>query len=296
METISTIIPTYNAERFLRETIDSVLAQTHRTQEIIVIDDGSTDTTSDILAEYSGKIRILKQKNAGSASACNLGAKEASGQYLAFIDADDVWLPQKLEVQLNQCSQFKMSYSDSTHFGEGCYIEVVKSKVSPQYSGRILKKLLLGNFITASSVVIDRELFLRHGGFDESYECLQDWALWLKIAAETEIGWVSEPLVKYRIHGQAKSRKVARTLPAHLRVLSEAFEPGGVASQLQAVRNEAYANAYLCVAYEALRAGDGWMATKCSLSSLLKSPTTEACKRAIKGFLMTLRLISKTSV
>jgi len=102
MAPISVIIPTYNHCRFLVSAIDSALSQTLKPSEVIVVDDGSTDETSNLLNAYEGKIRVVRQKNQGVAAARNRGAEIATGEYLAFLDADDLWLPRKLEMQLNR--------------------------------------------------------------------------------------------------------------------------------------------------------------------------------------------------
>ncbi len=188
MTTVSVIIPAYNAERFLRETVDSALNQTYRDTEVLVIDDGSTDETPGILDAYGDRIRVLRQANQGRAAACNAGVETARGEWIAFLDADDLWLPEKLERQMGECSQFAISHTNSFFFGEQFPEDVLKTSVTPQYGGWVLELLLLDNFVTCSSVMIRREVYRDHGGFDPTFRSFEDWPLWLKVCAEHELG------------------------------------------------------------------------------------------------------------
>ncbi|MBN1912735.1 MAG: glycosyltransferase family 2 protein [Pirellulales bacterium] len=272
---ISVVIPAYNASRHIHETLDSVLAQTFTDYEIIVIDDGSTDHTPEILKQYGANITVVRQTNRGRAAACNAGVRIARGEWIALVDADDVWLPEKLEQQVVECGNYAMSYTDSVTFGENCE-EVVKSLVTPAYSGYVVGELLLGNFITGSSVVIRKDVFLEEGGFDESYCCVQDWPLWLKICAKHELGYLAEPVVRYRIHDEATSANARRTVMTRNRVLREAFGPGGVGEPYRHLRRAAYANSYLVGVHYAGMAGNGGFATSCALHAVLAQPTRQA--------------------
>ena len=285
--TISVIIPAHNAAATIGETLDSVFAQTHAPDEVIVVDDGSADETSAILDGYDHRLRVIRQGQTGRAAACNRGAKEARSRLIAFLDADDVWLPGKLERQLTECADAVLSYTNSTYFGEMVAKEIVKDDLTPQPSGDVLEALLLGNFITGSSVVVRRDVFLECGGFDESYDCVQDWPLWLRICSQHQLGYVAEPLVRYRVHRAATTMKVRRTLPAHLRVLNEAFAPDGPAAHLGHLREQAIAHAYQCVGFYASEAGDGPLTIRCAVASRRKSPMSVSnWKRLVKGGLL----------
>jgi glycosyltransferase involved in cell wall biosynthesis len=179
---VSVIIPTYNAGALIAQTLDSVLAQTYQPHEIVVIDDGSTDDTGRVLGAYEGRLRILEQENAGVARARNRGIESATGDWLAFVDADDLWRTDKLEIQIRSLSNQRWSHTNSLYFGHNQDGRTSRSDLVPQYGGWVHDRLIVANFITTSTVLIEKSLFLEHGGFDESMEVLEDGKLWIQIA------------------------------------------------------------------------------------------------------------------
>jgi glycosyltransferase involved in cell wall biosynthesis len=272
MDLVSIIIPAYNAETYLRETLSSALAQTYTNCEIIVVDDGSKDSTLDMLEEYGDRIRVVRQQNRGSACARNAGVAVARGHWIAFLDADDIWLSDKISKQIASCGDYAISHTDSVCFGEGLEHEILRSSFEPPYSGHVLKQLLVINFITNSTVMVRRDVFNRFGGFDESYITCEDWALWLRICAEHEIGYLAEPVVRYRFHRKSKSTMSRRTLNARLRILDEAFGAGGVGVELSQMRAPALASAYQVTSHFAADAGDWKFALSCAANSIRYRP------------------------
>lgn len=132
---VSVIIPTYNLARYINETVDSVLGQTYKNYEIIIVDDGSTDNTKEALSEYGGKITYIFQENQGVSAARNKGIKEAKGEYIAFLDADDLWLKDKLELQIglmNSNPEVAMIFTDGESFNEEGLIKA-SLRHSPKY-------------------------------------------------------------------------------------------------------------------------------------------------------------------
>ncbi len=151
MARVSIIVPAYNAESFIEATIRSALAQTHADVEVIVVDDGSTDATRDRLREFGDRIVVHRQANKGVAAARNRGALAAAGDWLAFLDSDDLWLPDKVERQLAAAAG-PMIYTDRYNIGTRGDLPELQSCVTPLHEGDIFLRLLLeGNFITASS-------------------------------------------------------------------------------------------------------------------------------------------------
>lgn len=287
MDLISIIIPAYNAEKYLRETLDSALAQTYPNYEVIVVDDGSTDGTNDILDEYGTRIRVAHQANGGSAAACNTGVAVAKGKWVCFLDADDIWLPNKLVVQAQHGGRYIISHTDSVCFGATLPQEVRRSSFEPLYAGQILDKLMIVNFITKSTVMMRRDVYNEYGGFDESYEACEDWPFWIKVCADHELGYIPEPLVRYRVHAKSKSMKSRRTLPARLRILEEAFSAGGVAHALAHLRPRSLASAYQVSCHFALEAGDWRYAYHCGLNALRYAPfVSSTWKNLVKASLM----------
>lgn len=223
---VSVVIPTYNAGRYIREAVESVIQQTYGVVEIIVVDDGSTDATTAVLKPYidSRAIIYVKQENGGSMRARNVGVQYATGEFIAFLDADDVWMPEKLEKQMvlfthDVCLVYsgRLLLDDQGHLTD--------SREIPR-RGHVLKDLLRNNFITNSSVVVRRSILEKVGHFNEAANVygLEDYDLWLRIVPHCAIDYVDLPLVKYRIHADQISTRsytqVVRNLFAlHFRLL-----------------------------------------------------------------------------
>jgi glycosyltransferase involved in cell wall biosynthesis len=206
--TISVVIPAYNSEPFIAEAIESVLAQTVPPDEVIVVDDGSTDGTADALQRFGSRVQLLQQANKGPSAARNRGASAARGTWLAFIDADDTWLPTKLQRQLEIASaeKVKMVYTDRFNIGNKGALPDVQSEVQRLYRGDVFLDLLQeGNHISLSSVLIETELFQALGGFAEHIRSGEDWDLWIRLAERHRIGVVDEPLLRYRFHATMSS-------------------------------------------------------------------------------------------
>ncbi len=211
---VSVIIPAYNSAKHIDECLQSVFNQTYSRTEIVVVDDGSVDSTREVLAPYiwQGKIKYLYQANQGPAAARNLALRNSIGEFVAFVDADDVWLPQKLEKQiaiLTNNEEVGMVYSDSEWFGEegGRRKEISYENRKAEYfrRGRIYNALLGFNFIPTMSVVVRRSILKKTGLFLEEirvhrFSFGEDLELWLRIARICNVEFTPEKLVKRRIH------------------------------------------------------------------------------------------------
>src|SRR4030043_1054439 len=166
---VSVIITTYNLAHYICETIDSVLAQTYTDYEILVIDDGSTDNTQEVLSKYNGKIRYFYKENEGECATLNKGIELSRGKYIAFIDADDLWFPDKLRLQVNFLEQnpdYGAVYSDTYLFDNKGNLPKTVLQTHKAYSGQILDKLCLKNFIQQLTMVVRKECFEKIGLFD----------------------------------------------------------------------------------------------------------------------------------
>ena len=209
--TISVIIPAYNSGLFLAEAIESVLTQQNVDVEAIVVNDGSTDNTLEIASGFGERIEVITQKNSGVAASRNIGAARAKGEYLAFLDADDIWLPDKLALQIQKIqSGFPVVYSNRYNFGQIGDLPLIQSDIMELPEGNIWKLLLSGNMITTSSIVIKKEIFEEFDGFNSELPSCEDWDLWLRCAEKYPIGCCPEPLVKYRVHPGGISRNYVR--------------------------------------------------------------------------------------
>ncbi len=217
----SVIIPAFNSERYLGETIESALQQKNVKCEVIVADDGSTDGTFEVAQSFGKRVKIISQPNSGCSSARNDGARAATGVYLAFLDADDIWLPEKLEMQSHKLTAgYDMVYTNRFNIGDKGDLPDVQSDIEEMPEGDIFENLLMGNVITNSSVVIKRDRFLSLNGFNTGLFTCEDWDLWLRYSASGSIGFCPEPLVKYRFHASGKSRNYVRQAVARENIIS----------------------------------------------------------------------------
>lgn len=203
MTLVSVVIPTFNRSHLIRDTLDSVLSQSYPHLEIIVVDDGSTDNTLNLLSEYGQGIRVIHQSNQGEGSARNTGIRESKGEYVSFVDSDDLWLPNKIEAQIDLISRYsdlKWVYSDAEFFdGTTGNRTCLSSQVNRLYAGNVLRKLFLEDFIPSPTPLIHRDIFDEVGGFG-AFPRAADWDMWLRIAARYPVGLVAKPLARYRIH------------------------------------------------------------------------------------------------
>lgn len=193
---VSVIIPTFNRARMLKAAIDSVLAQEYQNIELIVVDDDSTDTTAELLKTYGQDLTVISQKNAGVSAARNAGIAAASGRYIAFLDSDDLWLPQKLTQQV----QFFTLHPEALI----CQTEEIwmrdGRRVNPKLrhqklSGMIFEPSLHLCLVSPSAVMIRRELFDEVGLFDESLPACEDYDLWLRISCRYPVYLIPTPLI-----------------------------------------------------------------------------------------------------
>ncbi len=169
MPRISVIIPCYNNKPYIRECLNSVLSQTFSDYEVIVVDDGSTDGTGEIIQNYLPRVRYLRQSNQGPAAARNAGIEAASGEYIAFQDADDLWYPEKLEMQLKFMEanpRFAWAYSDMCTFNEKQILQASWFSDRPTHQGKVFEQLINNNFIPTITVMIKKEFLLSMNCFD----------------------------------------------------------------------------------------------------------------------------------
>ena len=203
MSTVTVVIPAFNAESYIDAALGSIAEQTLRDVEVILIDDGSTDGTLRRAARFAGALdqKIVRQANAGPAAARNTGVRRALGRYCAFLDADDVMLPERLAAQaalLDANPQLGLVYSDLMTFDERGTVHRTRRAFSELHDGTVLDRLLLDNFITTSTVMAPKERLLDAGLFSEQRRVAEDYELWLRIAARWRVGMIDRPLVRYR--------------------------------------------------------------------------------------------------
>jgi glycosyltransferase involved in cell wall biosynthesis len=200
---VSTVITSYNKAPYLAEAIDSALTQDYPHQEILVIDDGSTDSTPDVAGAYKDRVRYIWQTNQGPSGAKNRGVLEASGEFIAFLDGDDRWRPGKLIKQV-ECfyrnPAAAMIYTDRFLIRSGAIVGTsLRAEGKQLYRGQVLDQLLMEMIIPFSSTLVRRKCLIDVGLFDERRRAADDYDLWLRIGRLFEIDFVDEVLLEYRI-------------------------------------------------------------------------------------------------
>ena len=254
---VSVVIPNYNYARFLSQAIDSALSQTYSNVEVIVVDDGSSDGSLDVLHSYQGRVRWFGQRNKGVAAARNIGIGESHGDLVAFLDADDVWEPNKLaeQVPLFEDPGVGMVYCGMKHIDEHGRSLGIRTD-GP--TGNILRQLALlrGPGAPSSSfAVVTRRCLDRVGLFDAALSTSADWDFTRRIATHYQIRMVREPLVLYRQHASAMHRDVGRFQRDMIHAFSKMFADPA-ASEVHALRRRCYGNLYTTISGSYLYAGD----------------------------------------
>ena len=205
---ISVVIPTYNRYKVLKRALKSVFAQTHSPFEVIVVDDGSTDTTEQITQDFPN-IKYFYQENKGVSSARNLGIEKVTSNWIAFLDSDDEFHVDKLKEQTvfhKENPDILMSYTDELWIRDN--IEVKIPKKFRKFGGEIFQECLSHCIIAPSATLIHKELLNRVGVFDENLEVCEDYDLWLRIAKNHQIGLIDKKLItKYAGHEDQLSFK-----------------------------------------------------------------------------------------
>jgi glycosyltransferase involved in cell wall biosynthesis len=235
MTRVSVIIPTYNRKAFVLEAVNSILAQTYEDYELIVVDDGSADGTGEALKPYGDRLRYLYQENQGVSAARNRGLGHARGEFIAFLDSDDLWLPSKLAIQIafmEQHPEARLCYTDEIWIRRGLRVNPKKRHV--KYSGEIYPYCLPLCIISPSSALMCRDLFAQVGAFDSGLPVCEDYDLWLRVAARFPIFFIPHRLiVKRGGHPDQLSRQHWGNDRYRVMALAKILEMGVLTPQLR---------------------------------------------------------------
>jgi glycosyltransferase involved in cell wall biosynthesis len=272
-ELVSAVIPAYNYGRFVTLAVDSALAQTYPNMEVIVVDDGSKDDTRERLAPYGDRIRYIYQENGGLSAARNTGIRHARGEWVALLDADDLWHPEKIETQLRAIA------------GRGSFA-LIGSPSAAEMPDRLepapeVRTLGVRDFLTASlfgpsSALIRRDRCGEVGPFDEGLKCVEDRDMWLRIAVRFPVALVLSPCWWYRLHPNQMNKNPGGMYAAYREVLAKFFEAHPEHAML---RDLAWGYCYFDAASSHLEAGRRRAAIGLTLRSLGRWPTAFGDRR-----------------
>ncbi|VXD23286.1 glycosyltransferase [Planktothrix paucivesiculata] len=227
MTLISVIIPVYNGEKTIKETILSVLNQTFKDWELIIINDGSTDSTMEIIAQIqNSRIRVFNCENAGLAKSRNRGIDHAQGEFISFLDSDDLWTTDKLETQfqaLKKHPEAAVAYSWTDYIDQSN--QFLHSGRHITKHGNVYSELLVCNFLeNGSNALIRKQVFAHVGQFDTSLTAGEDWDMWFRLAAVYPFVGVPAVQVLYRVSATSMSAKIKNQEKECLKVLKNAFQ------------------------------------------------------------------------
>lgn len=236
--TVSVIVPTYNYGKFINEALRSVFRQTYPVTEVIVVDDGSTDDTAKVVAQFGDSVKYIWQENAGVSVARNRGVAESCGELIAFLDADDVWEPTKLEKQAAKFASDREIglVHCGMHEFDGETGKTIATHLDGM-EGHVAEALLLWEQPVivgpGGTIMVSRAAFEHVGGFDPRQKCGEDRDFCYRMAKEYLVGFIAEPLVNYRNHGNASHRNVRELEKGMGLFYEKAFAAGGDVSHLR---------------------------------------------------------------
>jgi len=226
MNKVSVIIPAYNKAEYTRRTVESVLAQTYPDVEIIVVDDGSKDQTNSVMAGYGSRIKYVLKANGGACSARNEGIRKAAGEYIAFLDCDDLYDVEKIRrcvEHLENNPRFGFVYTAVYFIDE--HDKIISLHDHPRSrQGWITSRLILENFICNSTVLVKRDVLQKAGFFDETIFTPADWDMWLRLTEIAQAAYIREPLTKYRVTDNYVFNRLQQARREEMYVLEKFFE------------------------------------------------------------------------
>ncbi|ATH06695.1 hypothetical protein BIY24_01695 [Halobacteriovorax marinus] len=221
----SIIMPAYNAEKYIKESIQSVVSQDFISWELLVIDDGSFDKTKDVVTsfDFDNRIKYFYQENSGVARARNLGIEKSRGEYVAFLDSDDLWVSSKLSrVYLELVDKPTVGLLYSNYY---CFTDDRNEKVEavhyPYFNDSMYESLIVLDYIATLTAVVRRTVLIELKGFDESFFGTEDWDLWIRVAEVSEVFFLDERLGFYRIHSGGISKNIERQIRQELAVIEK---------------------------------------------------------------------------
>ncbi len=254
---ISVIIPAYNSENYIEKAINSVLNQTYQNFEIIIINDGSTDNTEEVIKQFTdSRIKYIYQANQGVSAARNKAIELSDGDYIAFLDADDVWHPEKLQIQLNcfkKNPDINLVYSNIKMIEESTDIEFIKNFDNFKTRKNLIKNLILTPFNcpSPSTVLLKKECLPEAGLFDKNLTVGEDLDLWLRIAVKNNFYCIKKPLATAirRQNGITRTLDPTKAIENNIYILNKFFNETDKEKQFQNYQNKAFAFVYFNIGF-----------------------------------------------
>lgn len=274
---VSVIIPAFNASQFIELAILSVLGQTITNIEIFIIDDGSTDNTAEIADRFKDSIKCITQVNAGVSVARNNGVTQSTGEYLAFLDADDIWEPTKLEKQL---AVFESDPEIGlVHCGMRDFDSETGETLALQTEGKsgwVADDLLLWDEPVINgpgcTIMVKREVFEAVNGFDTNIKVGEDWDFCYRVARKYKVGFAPDPLVNYRIHSGGAHRNVENMEKGMGRFYEKAFDTDD--PNIHALKTRAMSNYHRTLSGSYLYTGEYFRSVKHAIKSIVYRPSS----------------------
>ena len=272
-KSVSVIIPTYNYGRFIAEAIQSVLQQTHRPDEIVVVDDGSTDDTARVVAGFGDAVKYVRQENGGVCAARNKGVAESTGEIIAFMDADDTMEPESIAKQV---ALFGDEHVGLVHCGLRLFDDESGETIELQLEGGedgVADNLLLwegASIAGPGAILVTREAFDSVGGFDTGMKVGEDWDFCYRVARKFKVRFVPEPLVNYRSHATAAHRNVAEMERGMSRFYEKAFSTND--ESVLKLKSRAYGNFHKVMAGSYFHAADYKNFARHAVRSVFRRP------------------------
>lgn len=283
---VSVVIPAFNGAKYIGETIESILAQTYRPLEVLVVDDGSTDATGEIVQRFGDPVRYIRQQNAGTAAARNRAVAESRGEFIALLDQDDLWVPHKLERQI---PRFAEDAQIGLVFAGIEFFDTKSGKITATYfpgDELDLCDLLAHVVLPVQTILFRRSALEKIGPFDTTLGGTDDWDIGIRMAAEFRMVGVNEILGRVRLHDTQQGRNTDRMFQNAMRVLDKHanVRPGSreCAAAIRKGRDELREHQYGCIkgrAFEAWNAGRYFAAVIQSVRAFLQYPP--AFKRVV---------------
>lgn len=207
---VAIIIPCFNGERWLKDAIESALAQDYAPYEVILVDDGSTDDSPRIAQRYSDRVKVIHKENGGLVSARNAGVEATDAEVVSFLDPDDLFFPEKLKVQaplFQENPKLALCYADCEVIDEkGNYLHIIQR--DPSKGPGSFNELVVQNFIPSPTVMVRVKALKKAGGFDGSLKYCEDHEMWIRLAAKCPIAHVPETVASWRLHGSNASLSI----------------------------------------------------------------------------------------